>query len=145
MTALSADTERNKRAVHKMVQDEIGAAANAVWYQGSIIMNNASGYGIVGADTASCTALGVATNSGDNTGGSAGDLTIKYAYGHQEQFAISGSEIAIADIGKTCVIVDDNTVGDAAAQTNDVQLGIVRAIESSKAWVEVAVMNNSAA
>lgn len=111
--ALSA----NKRRVtlHEGRREYIGAAASAVWYEGSLIVRDASGFGrvVAATDDASVEVLGVACRGGDNTGGSAGDVQIEVEVGQIEELALSG--LTAAHVGRDVMASADDTVVLASA------------------------------
>ncbi|AKF08882.1 hypothetical protein [Sandaracinus amylolyticus] len=123
--------------------ESIPAAANAVWYNGSIIVRNSSGYGAVGTDAASVEVVGVADGGGNNTGGANGAVDIKLRHGQVEGF--TAPNLAITDVGKDAVLIDDETVAGATEGTNDVPVGRIVAYRNSKAYVHVCVFRGSLA
>lgn len=121
MTALSADKRRVTRNVQAKATAQILLADSQTVYEGALIMINASGLAVVGADTASMTFGGVAAAA--VTSGSSN--TTKYVdieYGHEEWFEKAGA-VTVADIGANLVIADDATITDAGAGANDVLVG----------------------
>jgi hypothetical protein len=137
MTALSADKRVQSYETGARVLASIGAAANAVWYKGSLIARNASGYGVVASDAANIAVVGIAREGGNNTGGSNGAKEIPIEYGAVYQLEIQSTSITIADIGLTAVVQDDQTVTDAATASNDIPVGRIVDVRGGKAWVEV--------
>ena len=138
MTALSADKKRITRNLANMVSAEILLADSQTVYGGAMIMRNSSGDPIVGADTASCTFMGIAseavTSAGSNT-----TKKVKIEYGHEEFFAVSS--VTKASIGVNVSIVDDATIGLVGATTNDVLVGELVEMETidgvAGGWVRV--------
>jgi hypothetical protein len=108
-------------------------------FEGAIIMRNSSGDPIVGADTASCVAMGVAsaavTSSTSNT-----TKFVNVEYGHEEWFPSTGT-FTKASIGANVMIADDTTINTATASTNDVPIGILVQLETingtAGGWVRV--------
>lgn len=115
-------------------------AAGAVIYAGGLVGINAAGYAVAGSDTAGIVTLlkagGVAVHDADNTGGSAGDISVEVYRGIAALMEISGA-VVIAEVGTDLTIVDDQTVGLAAATTNDIVAGTLDEIDpvTGKAWV----------
>lgn len=138
MTALAADKKRITRNLGGMKTATVLLADSQTVYEGAIIMRNSSGDPIVGADTASCVAMGVASEA-VTSGTSNTTKFVKIEYGHEEWFAVSS--ITKASIGVNVTIVDDQTIGLAAATTNDVALGILVQLETingtAGGWVRV--------
>ena len=135
MAALTADKRRVVQG--KGHRFPVPVAASTTLYEGAIVCADTSGYGAVGADTASFAALGICTKKVDNSSGSNGDKTAIVERGQLEKIATS--VLVQADVGKNAVIADDQTVTDGAAATNDVELGVIERIESGYAWVRVGI------
>lgn len=102
-------------------------------YAGSLVCANASGYAAPAADTVNFTFLGVAHETVDNSGGSAGDLWIKVESPVIALFA--ASSIAQSKVGHTVYVVDDQTFDDGIG-TNGIAIGIlVEYVSSTSGWV----------
>lgn len=140
--ALSADKVRDVLGEDGRAE-YIPAAANAVWYNGSLISRNSSGYGIATTDTASTEVVGVADGGGNNTGGSNGAKNIRIRHGQVEGF--SAPTLDITDVGLDAVAVDDAVLGGAADATQDRPVGRIVAYRNSKAYVQVGVFRGSLA
>lgn len=139
MTALAADKKRITRNLGGMKTATVLLADSQTVYEGAIIMRNSSGDPIVGADTASCVAMGVASEA-VTSGTSNTTKFVKIEYGHEEWFASTGT-FTKASIGANVVIADDQTISTAAVGTNDVALGILVQLETingtAGGWVRV--------
>ena len=139
MAALAADKKRITRNLGGVKVATVLLADSQTVYEGAIIMRNSSGDPAVGADTASCVAMGVAseavTSSTSNT-----TKFVKIEYGHEEWFATTGT-FTKASIGANCTISDDQTIALAATTTNDVALGMIVQLETingtAGAWIRV--------
>lgn len=104
---------------------------------GSLIMRNAAGYLTKGATATGCVGVGRAEKTVDNTAGANGALSVEYRIG-LFLFANSaaGDLITIADIGKLCYIVDDQTVAKTDGTATRSRAGIVDGLEANGAvWV----------
>ena len=111
------------------------AAATTI-YGGSLVMANASGYAVPGADTASCVFLGVAKERYDNSDGLASAVTAIVKRHGCFIFACTG--MAITDVGKAVYLVDDQTVGLAGTTTNDIFCGVIsRYISATSVEVDI--------
>lgn len=109
-------------------------------YAGGIVCANASGFAAPGADTVGFTVLGIAAETVDNSGGSAGDLWIKVQGPVIALF--NASSITQAMVGKTMYVVDDQTFDDAIG-TNGIMLGILMEyVSSTSGWVLIAPTTN---
>ena len=135
MVALTA--ERNTRFRLGDTRVEPVAAAVKI-FGGSLIMRNAAGFLTKGATAVGTIGVGRAEATVDNTAGIAGALMVEYRTG-SFLFANSaaGDLITIADIGKPCFIVDDQTVAKTDATATRSRAGIVDAIENASVWVRL--------
>lgn len=115
---------------------EFAVAAATVCYAGGIAVLTSAGYVQPGSATGGQVALGVFAERANNATGSAGDIKAKVESG-TFRFGNSASDeaLAVADIGKYCFIVDDQTVAKTAAGGRSVA-GIVRDVDSQGVWVE---------
>lgn len=137
--ALSADKKRVTRNVQGKCTAQFLLADSQTVYEGALIMINASGNAVVGADTASMTFGGVAkaavTSSTSNT-----TKYVDVEYGHEEWFP-KESAVTAADLGANLVIYDDNSLTDAGAATNDVSVGQAVQLETingtAGVWIRV--------
>jgi hypothetical protein len=140
MAALAADKKRIVRNINGMKEAEVLLADSQTVYEGAIIMRNSSGDPVVGADTASCVGMGVASEA-VTSGSSNTTRFVKLQYGHEEWFATAGT-FTKASIGANVTISDDQTVALAATTTNDVLFGMLVQLETINgtpgAWIRVA-------
>lgn len=113
-------------------------AANAKIFAGSLVCLDASGNAVPGSTSTTLKARGLAQDQADNTGGAAGDLRIETRRGIF-QFANSAAadQIARADIGAQCYIVDDQTVAKTSATNTRSVAGVIRDVDSAGVWVEI--------
>ena len=134
MVALT--TERTTRLRIGDCRVEQMAATVKIW-SGSLIMRNAAGFLTKGATATGCVGVGRAEKTVDNTG-AAGAASVEYRLG-TFLFANSaaGDLITIADIGKVCFIVDDQTVAKTDATATRSRAGIVDAVEATGVWVRM--------
>ena len=133
MVALTS--ERNTRLRLGDLRVEPVAAAVKIW-GGSLIMRNAAGYLTKGATATNCVAVGRAEKTVDNSAGANGAVNVEYRTG-SFLFANSaaGDLITIAEIGKVCFIVDDQTVAKTDGTATRSRAGIVEAVEATGVWV----------
>lgn len=124
------------RNTHAMQRGSLVAADSQTFYEGALVMRNSSGDPVVGADTASCTFLGVCAVA--LTTGSSNTRRIEFEYGHEEWFR---SSLTKTSIGTNAVISDDEIVTNAATATNDVVVGEIVEAETFEGntgvWVRV--------
>lgn len=104
-------------------------------FKGSLVGINASGFAAPAADTANFRVVGVAREFVDNTGGAAGDLSIRVVSGRYYRFA--ASSITQAMVGQTMYVVDDQTFDDAIG-TNAIPAGVlVEFISATEGWLYI--------
>lgn len=125
--ALSADKPRRFRGTP--IGIPMPVAASTTIYQGALVCVNSSGYLVPAANNTTYECMGVAAESADNSSGSNGDLTVTVDFNHVERF--TGSGITQADVGKSCYVIDDETVGDDAAASKNVHVGTVVQLEAT--------------
>ncbi|OBY58234.1 hypothetical protein [Pseudomonas sp. AU12215] len=113
-------------------------AANVKIFAGSLVCLDASGNAVPGSTSTTLKVRGLAQEQVDNTGGAAGDLRIETRRG-TFQFANSAAadQIARADIGAQCYIVDDQTVAKTSATNTRSVAGTIRDVDSAGVWVEI--------
>ncbi len=136
MTALAADRittpkGANRRRAYKM-------KGSTVCYTGGLVCIGADGYAIPAADTAGLRpCVGVAVAKADNSAGADGAIDVIVEYGGEFLLNVGGG-ITVADVGAAAYVVDDQTVTDGGAATNDIYVGQIRqyvAGTTNKAWV----------
>jgi len=132
--ALSADSQREKRGLGRMVVYPV--KDDAIIFKGAIVTINAAGLAIAGIDTASTTVGGIAVEKVDAT--DAGDGVKKIRCWVDAEFLFVATSITQAMINTLMMVVDDNTVDDAAGATNDIPVGkLTEFVSTTKGWVYV--------
>lgn len=118
MAALTAAYEAKKtmggQKAYKM-------AANTTIYKGALVMLNAAGFVVPGADTAACLFVGVAYETKTN-GAVAGATSVIVEKSGEYEYNFGGVA-TIATVGQAVKITDDNTVNTTT--TNSVACGFV--------------------
>lgn len=134
MTALAAD--RDPRRKEGLLGT--GKAYQSVTiYGGALVMFNATGYVVPGADTASQIFAGVANKQVDNSSGSSGDLDVEF---YREGLFMVTLDTAItrANVGDQVYLVDDQTVDLVANVTNNIYCGVIAEyIDTTHAWIDI--------
>ena len=138
MTAQTADRNfiRQEGEVFKQ------ALAAVKVFAGALLMRNATGYLTKGQTALGLIGAGVAIEQVDNSGGSAGDKSVSF---RKDVFrfvnSASADAITIADIGKVCFAVDDQTVAKTNGRTNGLATrspaGIIIDVDTLGVWVLV--------
>lgn len=113
-------------------------AADAVVFQGALLVRNAAGFILPGATATGLVGVGRAETAGDNAGGSAGDVTVQFRAG-TFHFANSagGDAIDLTDIGALCYVVDDQTVAATDGAGARSPAGIVADVDAQGVWVRL--------
>ena len=134
MAALTAMTARQTRNDSLASYATYTCTTGTTIYEGSLVMvTTATGLALPGADTASCTFVGIATET--VTSAAAGQ-TINVKFGHEELLGAASSLAAVT--GAACVISDSDLVTTAALGTNDVKVGeVVQPVSTTAAWVKI--------
>jgi hypothetical protein len=133
MTALTKG--RNTQAASGDLR-EGGVAAAQLIYAGAIVCRNAAGYLVKGSTATGLVGVGRAEAQGDNTAGAAGDVVLRYRPGiYHYANSTAGDLITIADIGKACYVVDDQTVAKTSGTGTRSKAGMVEMIDSQGVWV----------
>ncbi|MDW7643445.1 MAG: hypothetical protein SCI25_00220 [Desulfuromonadales bacterium] len=116
----------------------VPVAATAKIYAGSLVVANATGYAAPGSTALNLTALGRAEEYKDNSAGADGALTVLVRRGKAFKFANDGvAPVTQAAVGKTCYIVDDETVAATDGTGTRSAAGTVIAVDSDGVWVEI--------
>ena len=132
--ALTADRNTPLKDTEVIV---VPVAANTKIFAGALVAANATGFATKGATATTLTYLGRSEEYIDNTGGADGAKTIQVRHGKAFKFKNSGGDaITQADLGKTCYIVDDETVSKTNAGGNTQSAaGKVMGIDADGVWV----------
>lgn len=115
----------------------VPVAADTKIYAGSLVAASATGYATPGATATTLTYLGRAEECVDNAGGAAGAKSVMVRRGKAFKFKNSaGDAVTQAELGKTCYIVDDETVSKSNAGGNTQSAaGKVVGIDTDGVWV----------
>ncbi len=117
MTALLVDTDIPEMDSAHAFEHERGVAANAVIFQGSMVVIDAAGFIDVAITATTLVGAGLATRAVDNTGGANGDLNCRFRSGVFRFENDVGAPVVAADIGGLAFAVDDNTIANVAGGT----------------------------
>lgn len=115
----------------------VPVATNVKIYAGALVALNASGYATPGAVATNLTYLGRAEEQVDNTGGADGAKTVNVRRKKAFKWKNHGADAIVqADLGKTCYIVDDETVAKTDGTATRSAAGKVVGLDSDGVWVE---------
>lgn len=137
MAALTTSRATKEREIR-----EIGYPVDAgvKLFAGGIVAFNAAGNARPAANGTTSRCMGVATGTVDNTAGVAGAQTVIV---RRSCFAFATTDVTIADVGKDCWAVDDQTVTKTLPATNPAKAGVIVSIETAGAalvvWVDMSV------
>lgn len=103
---------------------------------GVLVMINATGYAVNGADTASQVFVGVSAEEADNSGGSDGTIYIKvYTKG---VFKFLEASAALTLVGVAAYILYNDEVSVVGTTTNDIICGVfVQYASAGYMWVDI--------
>lgn len=112
-------------------------SANAIIYAGAMVCANATGFAVRGDTNANLTYLGRSQEHIDNTGGADGAKEILVRRGKAFFYKNDGgAPVTQAGLGKTCYIVDDETVAATNGGGTRSACGVVVGLDASGVWVE---------
>ncbi|WP_435100822.1 hypothetical protein [Arhodomonas sp. AD133] len=112
-------------------------AAGVEIFTGALVVANASGYAAPGSTATGLIYLGRADSHVDNTAGAAGDRQVLVRRGKAFKWKNSGSDpVGQAALGKTCYVVDDETVSATDGAGTQSAAGTVIQIDANGVWVE---------
>ncbi len=112
-------------------------ASNAVIHAGALVVANATGFAAPGTTALNLTYLGRADEAVDNTGGADGDQVVNVRRNQAFFFKNDGvNAVNQSHMGKTCYIVDDETVAGTDGAGSRSAAGIVTGVEANGIWVE---------
>lgn len=129
----------SERNTHRKQAKSIAVlvAAATLCELGKIACANATGYATPGATATTLTFLGMFGETVDNTGGADGAKTVLVERKEAFKFKNSGADaVTQAELGKTCYIVDSETVAKTNGGNTRSAAGKVVGIDSDGVWVE---------
>lgn len=131
--ALSADRNTPARIGDMRISP---VAADVRIFAGAILMRNAAGHLTKGATATGAVGVGRAEGAVNNTGGAAAAVSVQWRPGiFRFRNSSAGDAITIADIGKLCYIVDDDTVAKTNGTSTRSPAGLVEDVDSAGVWV----------
>ncbi|MDX9860893.1 MAG: hypothetical protein RBS99_08230 [Rhodospirillales bacterium] len=117
-----------------------GVATGVKIYAGALVALSATGYATPGATALALTAIGRADETVDNTAGQDGDVTVRVSRGvFRWANSADADEIAAADVGKPCYIVDDETVAKTSGTGTRSPAGLIADVDDLGVWVDTRV------
>ncbi|BBL70334.1 hypothetical protein [Methylogaea oryzae] len=130
--ALAADRDTPMKD-GELIQVPVATAVHI--YAGALVAANATGYATPGATSTTLTYLGRAEENVNNTGAD-GAKTVKVRRRKAFKWLNSGADaVTQASLGKTCYIVDDQTVAATNGTNTRSAAGIVVGVDSDGVWV----------
>ena len=136
MTALTGARNTVSREGNNRV---FPAKANAVGFQGGIAVLDSTGHLIAGATATGLTAVGMLTDDYDATGLADGVLKPEVRQG-EFLFDNEGTDlVVVADTGKDCYIVDDQTVAKTDGTATRSICGKITEVTAQAVWVLIGM------
>lgn len=134
MAALTQDRNTLRR---DGLQIEPPVAAGARIFTDALVAINAAGLAVQGATSATLAGVGAALAPADNTLGADGALRVRVDR-RPARFANSAAAdaITLADVGKDCFIVDDQTVAKTNGTNTRSRAGKVFDVDADGVWVD---------
>lgn len=115
----------------------VPVATNVKCYAGGLAVANATGFAAPGSVATTLTYLGRFEETVDNTGGANGAKAVLIRRKKAFKFKNHGADLVTqAELGKTCYIVDDETVAKTNGTSTRSAAGKVVGIDSDGVWVE---------
>lgn len=138
MTAITTQRARDELGGIGFTSDAPVAASTTIVM--GALLTTLNGYATNAAAAPGHRVLGVATESKDNSGGSAGDKQVPYKTGiFAFDNSTAGDAIAQADVQKDCYLVDNNTVAKTSNSFARSVAGRVIGLLGSKVLVYVGI------
>lgn len=114
----------------------VPVVASTKIYAGSLVAASAAGHATPGAVATTLTALGRAEEFCDNSAGAAAAKSVLIRRRAAFKFKNHAADLVVqADLGKSCYIVDDETVAKTNGTNTRSIAGIVIGVESDGVWV----------
>ena len=130
MTALAANRDTKERA---SLLFSFPVAASTKIYQGSLVCVNASGLAVPASTATTLKCVGRAEQLADNSAGIARAIQVQAKRGCFK--FVNGESIALANVGATAYLTDDQTV--CLTATGKSIAGIIRDVEADGVWIEI--------
>lgn len=137
MTALSALRNTISTAGELL---ELPCAVD-IFYKGAMICLNAAGFAAPASDAVDYSrVIGVATETVDNSGGSAGDINLQIQCNRTYKFACASIETG--DVGRMMYVTDDQTFNDARGSFAIPAGVLVKRESSTEGWIHIPGPND---
>jgi hypothetical protein len=139
MAATTVDRNTERKYVERIVCEDALLAAATTIPNGAMVATNANGELVNAADAANLTVQGRAPQRMANAGGAAAKVkpAAKVEAGCFKWANAGANGVTAADLGKNCFVVDNQTVGKAAATVNNIVAGVVDSIDPDGGiWVK---------
>lgn len=134
MTALTQDRNTVRRDGTYIAPP---VAGNARIFSGALVAINALGLAVPGATSAALAGAGVAMTRADNTGGADGAIRVQLSLLPAQFTNSAGADaITLADVGKDCFMVDDQTVAKTNGTNTRSRAGRVFDVDADGVWVD---------
>ncbi len=131
MTALTHDRNTTRREAD---QFSFPVAAGKHIFTGAVVVIQPDGFAAPARTATGLQAAGMAEAQVNNTSGGNGAVSVKVRRGC---FSLKqgADPVTLADVGKVCYLVDDQTVAKTDGTGTRSAAGIVRDVDSAGVWV----------
>ncbi len=136
---MAASANHNAKPFHPggIVRVPLDGTSQTI-YKHSLVMFDATGYAVSGADTASCIFAGVAVDKVVLTTETDGTSEIEVYTEGEFLYTYGAGSLAITIVGDAVYITDDITVDLAGTTTNDIPIGFVsRWVDADTCYVKI--------
>lgn len=124
MAATTLDRNTKKQYIQRQIRLTLTAATAIP--AGVIVTVAAAGTALNGADTAAHVTMGVSAHAVDYAAGDRDIIVERGCF-----WLGNDGTITIADVGKACTILDNQTVSKAATTTNDIIAGYIEDVDAT--------------
>jgi hypothetical protein len=133
MGALTSDRNTPRSAGDDKV---MGVAAAKKIFAGAIVLMTTAGFATPGATGVNLIGAGIAQQQVDNTAGANGDVTVRVREGiFRVGNSAAGDAITVADRGRICYAVDDQTVAKTSGSNTRSVAGIIIDVDDLGVYV----------
>ena len=131
---LAADRNTPRREGEFVV---VPVEADAKIFAGAVVCANAAGNAVPGTTATGLKCIGRAEEQADNTGGVAGDKTVRAMRGVFKYKNAGADPVGAAGLYDDCYVVDDETVAATDGTGARSRAGKVLGVEDAAVWVEI--------
>lgn len=124
MAATTLDRQTKKQFIQRQIRLTVKTSTADI-PAGTMVCVDATGTALNAADTAALIMMGVSAGPASYTNGDRDVIVERGCF-----WMANDGTISIADVGKACTILDNQTVSKAATTTNDIIAGYIEDVNS---------------